>query len=37
MTTRLPAPVTVVRVDSGHLLPVTAPESFAAVLARVAP
>lgn len=35
MAQRLPEPVTVVRVDSGHLLPVTAPATFAKVLAEV--
>jgi len=33
MILRLPAPSGVVRVDSGHLFAVTAPESFAAILA----
>jgi pimeloyl-ACP methyl ester carboxylesterase len=33
MARRLPPPVTVVRVDSGHLLPVTAPALFAEILA----
>jgi pimeloyl-ACP methyl ester carboxylesterase len=33
MSARLPEPATVVRVDSGHLLPVTAPGAFAALLA----
>lgn len=33
MARRLPEPVTIVRVDSGHLLPVTAPDTFAAILA----
>jgi pimeloyl-ACP methyl ester carboxylesterase len=33
MAARLPPPVTVVRVDSGHLLPVTAPALFAGILA----
>jgi pimeloyl-ACP methyl ester carboxylesterase len=32
MASRLPAPVTVIRVDSGHLLPVTSPSTFARVL-----
>ena len=32
MAGRLPEPVTVVRVDSGHLLPVTAPGTLAAIL-----
>jgi pimeloyl-ACP methyl ester carboxylesterase len=35
MAQRLPRPVTVVRVDSGHLLPVTAPATFAEILAEV--
>ena len=35
MARRLPPPVTVVRVDSGHLLPVTAPATFAAILAEI--
>jgi hypothetical protein len=33
MAGRLPEPSTLVRVDSGHLLPVTAPGDFAAILA----
>lgn len=33
MARRIPQPVTVVRVDSGHLLPVTAPATFAGILA----
>ncbi len=36
MAQRLPQPATVVRVDSGHLLPVTDPACFARILARVA-
>jgi pimeloyl-ACP methyl ester carboxylesterase len=32
MVTRLPEPTTVLRVDSGHLLPVTDPEGFAGIL-----
>jgi len=32
MVQRLPGPATVIRVDSGHLLPVTAPATFAAML-----
>jgi len=32
MTQRLPGPATVFRVDSGHLLPVTSPATFAAML-----
>jgi pimeloyl-ACP methyl ester carboxylesterase len=32
MARRLPRPVTVVRVDSGHLLPVTSPSLFARIL-----
>ena len=35
MAQRLPPPVTVVRVDSGHLLPVTDPAAFAEILARL--
>ncbi|MGA3148888.1 MAG: alpha/beta fold hydrolase [Acidimicrobiales bacterium] len=35
MAGRLPEPSTVVRVDSGHLLPVTAPGEFAAILASI--
>jgi pimeloyl-ACP methyl ester carboxylesterase len=34
MAEHLPAPVSVVRVDSGHLLPVTDPAAFGAILAR---
>jgi len=33
MARRLPQPVTVIRVDSGHLLPVTAPATLAEILA----
>jgi pimeloyl-ACP methyl ester carboxylesterase len=36
MAARLPAPVEVVRVDSGHLLPVTSPAVFAEIVTRVA-
>ncbi len=32
MALRLPAPVEVIRVDSGHLLPVTSPRTFAGIL-----
>ncbi|HVB91587.1 MAG TPA: alpha/beta hydrolase [Acidimicrobiales bacterium] len=35
MSKRLPRPVTVVRVNSGHLLPVTDPVTFAEILAGV--
>jgi pimeloyl-ACP methyl ester carboxylesterase len=35
MVKRLPPPVTLVRVDSGHLLPVTAPALFADILREV--
>jgi pimeloyl-ACP methyl ester carboxylesterase len=35
MTQRLPHPATVVRVDSGHLLAVTAPAVFAQILSDV--
>jgi pimeloyl-ACP methyl ester carboxylesterase len=35
MARRLPAPATVLRVDSGHLLPVTSPATFAGVVAGV--
>jgi pimeloyl-ACP methyl ester carboxylesterase len=35
MAARLPGPVTVTGVSSGHLLPVTAPEVFADILERV--
>ena len=36
MAERLPAPVEVIRVDSGHLLPVTSPAVFAEIVNRVA-
>jgi len=36
MADRLPAPVDVVRIDSGHLLPVTASAEFAEILGGVA-
>ncbi len=36
MLQRLPAPTEVIRVDSGHLLAVTSPDTFAAILASVA-
>jgi pimeloyl-ACP methyl ester carboxylesterase len=36
MTRRLPLPVEVLRVDSGHLLPVTSPAAFAEIVNRVA-
>lgn len=36
MAQRLPPPATIVRVDSGHLLPVTDAASFAGILARMA-
>jgi pimeloyl-ACP methyl ester carboxylesterase len=36
MVTRLPPPVEVIRVDSGHLLPVTSPAVFAQIVNRVA-
>ncbi len=35
MSARLAEPVEVIRVDSGHLLPVTAPETFAGILKGV--
>ncbi len=35
MARRLPQPASVVRADSGHLLPVTAPAAFAEILAQV--
>lgn len=35
MVLRLPPPATVIRVDCGHLLPVTAPATFARILADV--
>jgi len=36
MAQRLPGPLDVVRIDSGHLLPVTDPACFARILIRVA-
>jgi pimeloyl-ACP methyl ester carboxylesterase len=36
MAERLPPPVEVIRVDSGHLLPVTSPAVFAEIVNRVA-
>ena len=36
MVRRLPAPAEVIRVDSGHLLPVTSPAAFAEIVTRVA-
>ena len=36
MAKRLPEPVEVIRVDSGHLLPVTSPAVFAEIVNRVA-
>ncbi len=36
MARRLPPPAKVVRVDSGHLLPVTSPGTFAEILAGIA-
>ena len=36
MARRLPAPVDVIRVDSGHLLPVTSPAVFAEIVTGVA-
>jgi pimeloyl-ACP methyl ester carboxylesterase len=36
MVQRLPPPVEVIRLDSGHLLPVTSPAAFAEVVNRVA-
>jgi pimeloyl-ACP methyl ester carboxylesterase len=36
MVTRLPAPVEVIRLESGHLLPVTSPGVFAQIVNRVA-
>jgi pimeloyl-ACP methyl ester carboxylesterase len=36
MAQRLPPPVDIIRVDSGHLLPVTSPAAFADVVNRVA-
>jgi pimeloyl-ACP methyl ester carboxylesterase len=35
MVLRLPDPTTVIRIDSGHLLPVTEPAVFADILARL--
>lgn len=35
MVGRLPLPATVIRVDSGHLLPVTAPAEFANILTEI--
>ncbi len=35
MVTRLPPPVEVIRLDSGHLLPVTSPEVLAEIVNRV--
>ena len=35
MVGRLPLPATVIRVDSGHLLPVTAPAEFAKILTEI--
>jgi pimeloyl-ACP methyl ester carboxylesterase len=35
MVRRLPAPLTVIRVDSGHLFPVTSPTAFAKILSDV--
>ena len=35
MSARLPPPATVVRVDSGHMLPVTAPATLADLLAAL--
>jgi pimeloyl-ACP methyl ester carboxylesterase len=35
MAQRLPPPLTVIRIDSGHLLPVTSPAAFAEILAGV--
>jgi len=34
MAQRLPPPANIVRIDSGHLLPVTAPASFAGIIAQ---
>ena len=36
MVTRLPAPVEVIRLESGHLLPVTSPALFAEIINRIA-
>jgi pimeloyl-ACP methyl ester carboxylesterase len=35
MVGRLPQPATVIRVDSGHLLPVTSPATFAKILTEI--
>jgi len=35
MARRLPAPVRVLRVDSGHLLAVTSPATFAEIVAEI--
>ena len=35
MASRLPEPASIIRIDSGHLLPVTAPATFAEVLAGI--
>jgi len=35
MAERLPPPADIIRIDSGHLLPVTAPGAFAAILAAI--
>jgi pimeloyl-ACP methyl ester carboxylesterase len=37
MVARLPRPPEVIRVDTGHIPPVTAPEDFAALLVDIAP
>jgi hypothetical protein len=37
MAARLPGPATVIRVESGHLYPVTHPAAFAAVVTATAP
>jgi pimeloyl-ACP methyl ester carboxylesterase len=37
MAQRLPAPVEIIRVDSGHLLPVTSPRTFAGILLAAFP
>jgi hypothetical protein len=36
MVRRLPSAVEVIRLDSGHLLPVTSPAVFAQIVNRVA-
>ena len=36
MVERLPPPVEVIRLDSGHLLPVTSPATFAEIVAGIA-